>query len=179
MKKAYVIFPAVALIVFFGFWWNYNSQYQARKAEKAQQAKLELEAKRLQEARDREIAIKDALEAQERRRAERAIKEAKELADREARQAAIENQNKAAREKDRFAKQVERLNGDIKVEREAIAALEEQSRKALLELGILREAVRLAQTNEKNLSTVLDRIAAADTARAAAEAAAAAASKRN
>jgi hypothetical protein len=177
MKKAYVIFPLLGLIIFIGIWWNYHSAHQERAQQKIEQARAEFEAKRLQEARDREIAIKDALEAQEVRRKERAEKEAKEQANQEARQLAQENESKSAREKQKFASQVERLTKEVQVEKDAIAALEEQKRKSAVDLGLLRENVRLAQANEKNLLTILDRIAAADASRAAAEAAAAAAKK--
>lgn len=178
MKKAYVIFPFLGLIIFIGIWWNYHSEYQERAQQKVEQARAEFEARRLQEARDREIAIKDALAAQEIRRQERAEKEAKDLADKEARQLAEENERKSAREKQRFSVQVDRLTKDIETEKAAIAALEEEKRKATVDLGMLRENVRLAQANERNLLGILDRIAAADAARAAAEAAAAAPARR-
>jgi hypothetical protein len=177
MKKAYVLFPFLGLIIFIGIWWNYHSEYQERAQQKVEQARAEFEARRLQEARDREIAIKDALAAQEVRRKERAEKEAKDQADKEARQLAEENERKSAREKQKFSAQVDRLSKEIETEKSAIAALEEQKRKATVDLGMVKEYVRLAQTNERNLLGILDRIAAADAARAAAEAAAAAAKK--
>src|SRR5690606_33549033 len=114
----------------------------------------------------------------EKRRQERAAKEAKELADKEARQLAEENERKSAREKQKFATQVDRLTKDIETEKTAVAALEEQKRKSTVDLGMLREYVRLAQANQKSLIANLDRIAAADAARAAADAAAAAAAAK-
>ncbi len=178
MKKAYVIFPFLGLIIFIGIWWNYHTDYKERAQQKIVQARAEFDGRRLQEARDREVAIKDALAAQEIRRQERAVKEAQDIADKEARQLAEENERKSAREKQKFSTQVDRLSKDIETEKVAMAALEEQKRKAAVDLGMLREYVRLAQANEKALLTTLDRIAAADAARAAAEAAAAAAAKK-
>jgi colicin import membrane protein len=178
MKKAVIIFPLVGMIIFIGIWWNYHADHKAKLEEKALLAKKEFEERRLQEARDRELAIKAALEAQEVRRKERAEKEAKEQAEREARQLAIENRDRAARERQKFSNQVDQLNKDLQVERDAIAALEERKRKAGADLVRVQETVRQAQANERNLLAILDRIAAADAARAAAEAAAAAASRR-
>lgn len=177
MKKAVVIFPLLGMIIFIGIWWNHHSAHQERAQQKIEQVRAEFEARRLQEARDREVAIRDALAAQEVRRMERAEKEAKELADRETRQLAEENRNKASREKQKFTSQVERLSKEVQAEKDVIAAMEEQKRKSAVDLGLLRENVRLAQSNEKNLLAILDRIAAADAARAAAEAAAAAVKK--
>ena len=32
MKKVYVIFPALAMLIFFGFWWNFSDKFEAKKA---------------------------------------------------------------------------------------------------------------------------------------------------
>jgi hypothetical protein len=179
MKKAYVIFPVVALLIFFGFWWNFNSTYEAVEAEKAKQVRLEREAKKRKEAEDRATAIKDALVAQEKRKKEREAKELKDKADREARELAIEERNKTAQEVTKLTKQRDQLNIDVKEEKANLVKIDEQKRKALDEQAFLKEYVRKADANVKGLSDVLDKIAAADAARAAAEAAAAAAAKKN
>jgi hypothetical protein len=179
MKKAYVIFPVVALLIFFGFWWNFHSTHQAVLAEKAKQVRLAKEAKDRKAAEDRITAIKDALLAQEKRKKEREAKEIKEKADREARELAIDNRNKADQDVRKLSKQKDGLINDVKSEKEALAKLDEQKRKALDEQAFLKEYVRKADVNAKGLNDVLDKIAAADAARAAAEAAAAAAAKKN
>lgn len=179
MKKAYFIFPLLATLIFFGFWWNFNSTYEAKEAEKAKQVRLEREAKKRQEAEDRAKAIKDALVAQETRKKEREAKELKDKADREARELAIDERNKSAQDVTKLTKQRDQLNFDVKNEKEALVKLDEQKRKSFDEQAFLKEYVRKAEANVKGLSEVLDKIAAADAARAAAEAAAAAAAKKN
>ncbi len=179
MKKAYVIFPAVALVIFFGFYWNFHSKYEAVIAERAHQVRLDKEAKQRKEAEDRALAIKDALIAQEKRKQERVAKEAKDRADHDARQLAIEARDKAFRDRDKLTKQRDRLTDEVAAEKVAIAKLEDQTRKAVDEEAFLRKYVLQAETNQKGLTAVLDKIAAADAARAAAEAAAAAAAKKN
>ncbi len=179
MKKAYVIFPVVALLIFFGFWWNFNSKHEAVVAEKAKQARIAKEAKQRKEQEDRATAIKDALAAQEKRKKEREAKEIKDKADREARELAIDNRNKTAQEVTKLTKQKDQLVADVKSEKEALLKLDEQKRKAIEEQAFLKEYVRKAEANAKALTDVLDKIAAADAARAAADAAAAAAAKKN
>jgi len=181
MKKSYVYFliPFLALIAFGGVYWNFSAGYEKVVAAKVAKAKAEKEEKLRIEAKNREIAIKDALAAQERRKVEKAAKEAKDKADQEARQLAIDARDKAFRDKQKLAQQVERLQKDIKVEQEAIAKLEEERKRAADEEAFLKTYVKQATTNSKSLYDVLDKIAAADAARAAAEAAAAAAAKKN
>lgn len=179
MKKAYIIFPALALLIFFGFWWNFNSTYEAREAEKAKLERQARDAKKRQEADDRAKAIKDALIAQENRKKEKEAKDLKDKQDREARELAIDERNRTAQETTKLSKQRDQLNLDVKYEKEALIKLDEQKRKSLEEQAFLKEYVRKAEANTKSLSDVLDKIAAADAARAAAEAAAAAAAKKN
>ena len=108
-----------------------------------------------------------------RRKAEREAKEAKEKKDRELRVAANDAKEKAYTDKEKFAKQVSRLESDIKIEKDAISKLEEERKRLVEEQAFLRVYVKQAEDNVKSLSTVIDKIAAADAARAAAEAAAA------
>lgn len=181
MKKTYVYFivPLVALIAFGGVYWNFSAGYEAKEAAKVAAVKAAKDEKLRQEARNREIAIKDALAAQERRKIEKAAKEAKDKADQEARQLAIEARDKSYRDQQKLGQQVERLEKDIKTEKEVIAKLEEDRKRASDEEAFLRTYVKQAEANTKSLYDVLDKITAADAARAAAEAAAAAAAKRN
>ena len=85
------------MLVFFGYWWNFNSEYQVKQEAKKEVARLEKIAELEQEALNRKRAIEDALANQEVRRAERAEREAKRQADREQRQADIEARRQADR----------------------------------------------------------------------------------
>lgn len=181
MKKTYVYFlvPILGVIAFAAVYWNFSSGYEARLAEKAAIVRQAKEDKLRKEAKDREIAIKEALASQERRKAEKAAKEAKEQADQEQRQLAIEARDKAFRDQVKLSQQVERLEKDVKVEKEAIAKIEEEKKRAVEEQAFLKDYVKQAQANTKSLTEVLDKITAADAARAAADALAAAKSKNS
>jgi len=181
MKKSYVYFlvPLIGLCAFGALYWNFSAGYEAELARKARVVREAKDEKLRVEARNRETAIKDALLAQERRKLEKATKEAKEKADQDARQLAVEARDKANREQMKLAQQVDRLEKDIKVEKEAIAKIEEERKRAVDEEAFLKTYVKQAEANTKSLTEVLDKITAADAARAAADAVAAANKAKN
>ena len=178
-KKIYILVPLIGLIIFSAIYWNFSTGYEAKEAAKVAAEKQKKTDKLLAQAKANEQAIKEALAGQERRKAEKAAKEAKDKADHEARSAAVEAQNKADRDRQKYQRQVDRLEKDLKGEKEAIAKLEEEKKKFTDELAFLRIYVKQAEENAQSLSKILDKIAAADAARATAEAAAAAAAKKN
>lgn len=175
MKKSYVYFlvPLIGLIAFGAVYWNFNSKYEAKEADKKAAIRKVKEDKLAEEARNREQAIKDAVAAQDRRKAERAAKELKDKADQEARQLSMEAREKANRDQLKLEQQRDRLLKDIKIEQELIAKLGEEQKRADDERNFLKQYVTQAEANTKSLTSVLDKIAAAEAARAAAEAAAA------
>lgn len=175
MKKTYIYFlvPLLGLIVFGAIFWNFNAGYEARLAERAKVVREQREEKLRIEAQNREKAIKDAVAAQERRKAEKAAKEAKDQKDRDERQALEEEMNKANRDQFKLQQQVQHLEGEIKAEHEAIAKIEDDRKAALAEQGFLQGYVKQAEANSASLRQVIEKIAAADAARAQAEALAA------
>ena len=177
MNKAYVIIPTLLMLVFFGYWWNFNSEYQAKQEAKKEVARLEKIAELEQEALNRKRAIEDALANQEVRRAERDEREAKRQADREQRQADIEARRQADREKQKLARQLSRLKGDVYDEKAKLEKLEEKMRILIAEEAFVLEYVTIARKNENDVTKVIQRITAADAARAKAVAAAAAEKK--
>ncbi len=179
MKKAYVIFPALAMLIFFGFWWNFSSEYEAKKAAIVAAEKQAKIAKLEQDARNREMAIKEALANQDIRRKERAAKEAKKLKDREERQAAKEASQKAFRDKEKLGRQLERLETDVIKEKEIIAKLEDRRKFLVAEKAFLNTYVSMAQANENDLTRVIQKIIAADVAQEKAAKAAAALARKN
>lgn len=180
MKKSlvYVLAPIIGLIIFGAIYWNFSSGYEAKEAAKALAIKQERDAKALALAKANEQAILEANAGVERRKREREAKDAKDKKDHEIRQAAADAKEKAYVDKEKFAKQVVRLENDLKTEKDAIAKLEDDKKKLTDEQAFLRVYVKQAKDNVAQLKTVLDKIAAADAARAAAEAAAAAAAKK-
>lgn len=173
MKKVYVIFPALALLLFFGYWWSYNKQYEADKLAAEEAKRQALIDKREQEARDRETAIKQALEKQAEQRAEREAREAKRQAEREERQAAKEARDKADRERQKLKRQLELLTQDVEKEAEAVTKLEERKKFLVAEEAFLRTYVTKAEANQSALTQVIQKIADAEAARAKAAAEAA------
>jgi hypothetical protein len=179
MKKAYVIFPTLALLIFFGYWWSYKGDYDAKLADKAEQAKLQRIADLEKEAKDRELAIKEALINQDRIRKEREAKEAQKQKDLEARQLAKEASQKAFREKEKLTLQYKRLNEDIQTESAEIAKLEARKQLHIAEESFLRQYVSKAEANQNDLTQVIQKLAAADAAAKAIAAAADAAAKKS
>lgn len=181
MKKKYAYFlaPLVGLIIFSAIYWNFSKGLDAREARRVAAEKQKKEDKLRAQAKANEQAIRDALASQEKRKAERAAKEAKDKADKDARAAAVEARDKAQRDQRKLSDQVKRLEADILSEKEAITKLESDKKKSIDEAAFLKVYVKQAEENARTLSQVLDKIAAADVARAAADAAAAAAAKKN
>ncbi len=180
MKKKYVYFlaPLAGLILFSAVYGNVSKGLAAREA--AHQAKIEQAKKDKAEkqARDNAKAIADALASQEKRKAEKAAKEAKDKKDHDDRTAAVEAQGKAERDQRKIADQVKTLEKDVQTEKDAIAKLEVDKTKSIDEQAFLVGYVKQAEENARLLSQVLDKIAAADAARAKADADAAAADKK-
>jgi len=179
MKKTYVYFlvPLLALIVFGAIYWNFLSTFDAKEEAKRKADKDKREAKLRLEAENREKAIKGALDAQERRKKERDAKEAKEAKDREIREAAIESRNKARNEREKFSRQVDRLKNDVRIEKEAITKLESTKKGLIEDEAFLKDYVKKAEANDKQLADVIEKIdiadkAAAERAKALADAAA-------
>lgn len=177
MNKAYFIAPLLATVVFGFFYMGFSKDYKAKEQAKIEAAKQEKAEQLRKEALAREAAVKEALVAQEKRKKERAEKEAKDIAEKEARQAAIDARDRTYRDQEKLAKQVDRLTKEVEAEKAAIAKIEEDKKKSQDEAAFLRTYVGKAESNAKNLTGVLEKISAADAARAAAEAAAAAAAK--
>src|SRR4051794_7993490 len=101
MKKTYLYFvaPLVLLVIFFfGFYWNAHKNYEEREAAKVKEVRDAKVAKLEKEAKDREIAVKSALELQEKRRAEKKARDEKEARDKEEREKARQARDKAGRD---------------------------------------------------------------------------------
>lgn len=180
MKKSYVYFlvPLVALIVFFfGFYWNAHKDFEAREEAKIRKVKDEKEAKLLKEAKDREVAVKAAIEMQEKRKKEKQERDAKDARDKEEREKARLAREKAARDADKFQATVTRLKKEIEVEKKEITEVQADRKRTVDEQNFLKEYVKKAEANARNLTGVLERIDAADKAAEAAARAAEAASK--
>ncbi len=180
MKKSYIYFllPIAALVVFFfAFYMGAHKDFEAREAAKVKAVVDAKEAKLVKEAKDREVAVKAAIEMQEKRRKEKAEKDAKDAADKEARELARAAREKALRDADKASNVVSRLKKEIEVEKAAIADVQKDKKRVIDEQGFLKEYVKKAEATTRNLQGVLERIEAADRAAEAAAKAAAEAAK--
>lgn len=181
MKKNYIYFvaPLTGLVVFSAVYWNYSSTLDVRIAAQKKKEHDETQAKLDKETEERLRAATDAKKAQDAQKAAKLAREKQEAEDNERRERAAQARNKAIREADKLAAQVKRLSKEIDDEKKEIAVIEEDKKRSLAEQVFLREYVKKAEDNARNLEAVLDKIAEADkqweaAAREAARAAAAA-----
>lgn len=175
MNKAYVIAPILGLLIFGGFYWNFAKDYAQQQVAKDAAIKKAKDDKLKEEQVARRVAVEDAIKLQEQRKKEKLEREEKDRLEKEARQAAIDARDKSYRDQEKLAKQVDRLTKEITTEKELIAKIEDGKKLSRDEEVFLRQFVKQAESNVKSLGDVIEKIDAADKARAAADAAAAAA----
>lgn len=173
MNKAYFLAPLAALLLFIGAYaWSESGREKRTEARRIE-LKAAREAKVVAERAAREKAIAEALALQEQRKTERLAREARETAEREARQAALDARDSAFREQERLARESDRLKREIADEQEAVNRLQIDKDAALAEQAHLQKLLPQARANAAALTDVLDKITAAEAARAKAAAEAA------
>ena len=179
-SKVYLIIPIIVLCVFYGYYWNFSSHYEAQQAAVVQAEKERKIEKLKAEAESRERAIHDAIEAQKVRKAERIAREEKEHAQKDAKENAKLEAEKADQEAQKLQRQVEKLEKDVTLAKEEVAKLAAEEKRSSEELVFIKQYTDAALANQAALSAVVTKIAAADAAaaKAAALAAVAAAQKR-
>ncbi len=179
MKKSYLYFlvPVVLTALFAVYYWQYASGYDARLAKIEQTKKEERDKKLADEAKAREKAIADAVKLAEKRKAEKKAREDQEAKEAAAREIAIQERNKAQQDSRKYLDQVKRLQKDVTDNKDEITKIEDDKKQLVEEAAFLRDYVTKAETNTQSLTGVLEKIDAADKARADAERAAAAAKK--
>ncbi len=179
MNKSYFIFPLLGLLIFGGFYLNFEKSFQAKQVEAKAKADDIKKAKAKQDIANREAAIKAAIEAQAKRKAEREERDRVEDAKKTARQDAEDLRQRNYDERNKLREQATRLKKDLEEVKAATAKVAEERKKFVDEKAFLMTYVKQAEANVKYYYDLLDKITAAETARAAAEAAAAAAKKKN
>ena len=178
MNKAYIIWPLIGLLVFGVFFWNFDRGFKEREHQKAvQEEQAKQERIRLDQER-RKKAIEDAMKAQEERRALRMANEKKEQEANDARNALVERRQRAYDEVNRhLAPQLDRQKADADSVKGEISQLELQKKQFEDEEAFLRTYTRQAERNVTKYYDLLEKLKAAEDARAAAEAAAKVAKK--
>lgn len=172
MKKVYFLGPLLALLVFTGFYLSHRGGMLEREAAKQAAAEAALQAKNEAEHEARKVAMAEAIAAAEQRKKEKDAREAKEAAEKEARQLAIDARDKAYREQEKLARQIERVKKDIEAEELALAKLAAERKEAEAEKAFLQDFVTKAQTNVQALQALLTKLNAPASAPAVAAASA-------
>mgnify|MGYP001547219560 FL=1 len=176
MNKAYLIFPLIGLLIFGGFYINFNKGYEAKELAMKVKADEEKKAKALQQVADREAAIKAAVEAQAIRKKEREEKDRADEAKKVARQQAEDYRVKTFDDRNKFRDQVARLKRELSEVKDSAAKIAKDKESEVKEEEFLKNYVKQAEANVKYYYTLLDKISAAE--KAAADAAAAAAQSK-
>jgi nitrogen regulatory protein PII-like uncharacterized protein len=179
MNKVYIIVPLILTLIFGAFYYSFDKNYAAKQAEIAAKADLELKAKAAKDIADRAKAIEAAVEAAKKREIER--KERDRLAELKAtaRQEADDRRQKTYDERNRARDQVGRLKKDLEEVKGTFGKIEDEKKKHLDEQAFLKTYVKQAEANVKYYYDLLEKIDAAEKAKAAAAAAAAAAAKKS
>ena len=166
MNKAYFLVPLIAVILFSGYYWSFKTSYEKKLEDQVLVEKQKHVEQLKVEAKNREKAIQMAVEADKKRKEERAAKDAKDKAEKEARTVAADARGKALREQGRLELQARRLSDQVTTLKEEIAKIKEQKKSAQAEQDFLNVYVKQAETNVVCLTAVLDKIEAADKAKA-------------
>lgn len=179
MNKIYILVPLIGMLLFGGYYMSFNKGYEAAKEIKKKAAEAEIQAKKELDQKNREKAFQAAIEAAAKRKLEREEKERIETAKKEARLQAEELRQKTFDDRKLFREQVDRLKKEVAAVQAEIAKFEEEKKQRANELTFLKDFVQKAEANQKYYYDLLDKIAAADAAKAKADAEAAALAKKN
>ena len=178
MNKVYIIFPLLGLAVFTGFYLNFSKGYKAHQAEIEAKADIEKKAKAAAQVKAREQAIQDAVEASKRRAIERVAKEKADEDKKTARQEAEDRRQRTYDDRNKLRDQVSRLKKDLDEVKAVVTKTADEKKHAQDEDVFLKTYVKQAEANVKYYYDLLDKIDAAEKAKADAAAAAAAAAKQ-
>jgi hypothetical protein len=168
MKKKYIymLVPLCGVILFSLFYIPFANHYAELQVQKHKQEVAERNEKLEKEAEDRAEASRLANEAAAKRKAERDAKAAREKAEEDALSAADAVRVKAHNDKQKYEQEVTGLMKEIKLEKEALAQLQTDKEDALKEQEFLKTYVQQAEANRQGILSLLDKLSAADKARA-------------
>jgi len=182
MNKIYLLVPLCGLLIFGTIYWNFNRNYEAAIAQKAQDAANAKVAQLKKDAELKLIAYKEAAAESEKRKAERAIKDKREEDEKQARIDLDDKRLRLFEESKRNREQVDVLKKELETVKAEVTKIDEQKSQLEAERVFLATYTKKADENAKSYQQLLDKLDAADKARAeaarvAAAAAAAAARK--
>ena len=166
MKKFYVLFPAIGLIVFAVFYWQFNANYAEEKQKVEDQKKMEREAKARADFEVKKKAVEEAIQLQEKRKVEKAEREKRDADEKQMQIDLKDASDKARDENDRVLRTVDRLKNEIAIEDAALKKLGTEKTNLVGEDEFLLKYVKAAEANQKSLEDVLKKIQKADDAAA-------------
>ena len=170
MNKIYILLPVIGMLLFGGYYMNFSKGYEAARETQRQAAEAVIKAKKETDLKNREKAFQTAIEAAAKRKLEREEKERVETAKKEARLQAEEQRLQAFDNRKLLREQVDRLKKEVAAVQAEVDKFEEEKKQRTNELTFLKEFVQKAEANQKYYYDLLDKIAAADKAKADAEA---------
>lgn len=170
MNKIYILVPLIGMLLFGGYYMNFSKGYEAARAAIKQKADADLKAKKELDLKNREKAYQMAIDAAAKRKLERDEKDRIETAKKEARLQAEEQRLQAFDNRKLLREQVDRLKKEVAAVQTEIDKFNEEKKQRSNELTFLKEFVQKAEANQKYYYDLLDKIAAADKAKAEAEA---------
>jgi hypothetical protein len=177
MNKVYIIVPAILLGIFAFFYSGAVKEMKAKETAIKQEAEQKRKDKAAREIENREKAMKEAIETSARRKVEREAREAVEEAKKTARQEAEDARIRANEDRNKFRDQVARLKKDLEEVKAVTAKVADEKKRNLDEQTHLKDYVKQAEANVKYYYDLLDKIAAAEAAKAKAAAEAASSKK--
>ena len=178
MNKVYLTIPLIGVLIFGVFYHSFAKGHEAHLMEIKAAAEKAKADKVRQGIADREKAIAAAVEASKLRAEERARKEKIEEDKKNERLLAEEKRMRADSDRKKRTDEVRRLKKDLEDVQEEIKKIEQEKKTLADEQSFLTDYVKKAETNVNYYKDLMEKIAAAEAARAkAAEAAAAAAKK--
>ncbi len=178
MNKVYILAPLIGCLLFFGYYLKFNSQYEAEEeARKAAQVE-KVKQKQIADELLRKAAYDAAIQAQKERTEQRERDAKIEEEKKKSRQDLEDKRERSFNERKKFREQVDRLKKEVAGVEEEIKKIEAEKKSHADEQAFLRSYVKQAESNVKYYYDLLDKIDAAEKARAEAERLAAAAAAK-
>ncbi len=177
MNKIYILVPLIGMLLFGGYYVKFDNGYAEAQRIKNELKNADIKAKKEQDLKNREIAYQDAIKAAAERKKQRDEKEAVEADKKEARLQADELRYLTNDERKLAHEQVDLLKKEVAAIQTEVTKYEKEKDDLSKELAAQKQYVQKAEANQKYYYDLLDKIAAADKARAEADAAAALAKK--
>lgn len=162
MKKFYILFPAIGLIIFAFFYWRFNEDFAQEKQRVEDQRKAERDAKAKADFEIKKKAVEEAIQLQEKRKIEKAEREKKDAEERQLQIDLKDASDRARDDLDRVLRTVDRLKNELAVEEAALKKLGTEKANLVSEDEFLQKYVKAAEANQKSLEDVLKKIQKAD-----------------